>query len=174
MRQRIGRLLRPPWRWMWAAGIAIPLIMGVVLVVLVLMSLTKGAYQPPRLLTARNVQEYRVGAPIYSEQERLWVVRLPDDTMLALSDVDPLSNCAVPWRSDYEFMGKKGWFHEVCRGSTYDLEGRCFAGPCTAGLNRFGVILENTEVLVNLTDLKAGPARDDSATPLNPGDTSTP
>ena len=168
--QQIGRLLAPGWRWLYAVGLGVPLIAGGVLLVLVLMSFTKSAYQPPHLLTARTVLDYHVGSPVYSEQERLWVVRLPDDRMLALSDVDPLSNCSVPWRSDYEFMGKKGWFHEACFGSTYDLEGRCFGGPCMTGLSRFGVLLQNTEVIVNLDDISPGPAHQDAAIPLNPGD----
>ncbi len=166
--ERIGRLFRPGWRRLWAFGLGVPIIAGIVLVLLVLMSFTRSPYQAPKLVSAGLVEQYKRGAPVYFEQERVWVVRLPDDRMIALYDVNPESSCSTPWRSQYEFMGKTGWFHEACRGSSYDLEGRCFGGPCTVAMSHFGVLLQNTEVIVDLSDLKAGPPRDDNAVPLTP------
>jgi hypothetical protein len=98
----------------------------------------------------------------------VWVVRTPEDIMYALYDVDPLSNCATPWWPELEHMGTKGWFKDACRGSLYDLEGNCFGGPCEVGLSRFEVVLNYSGVVVNLTDLRAGPARDDGAEPVTP------
>lgn len=165
---QIGRVFRPGMRWLWAVGLLIPLMMGVFLLALVAMSFTKDAYVPPQLVTAGTVEEYERGAPIYFEAERVWVVRTPDDIMLALYDVDPASNCSVPWRPGLEHLGRTGWFHDACRGSLYDLEGRCFGGSCTTGLSRFEVVLNGATVVVNLTDLRAGPVRDDERDPVRP------
>jgi len=165
---QIGRVFRPGIRWLWGLGLLIPLLMGAFLLVLVLMTFTKDPYEPPQLVTAGSVEQYEQGDPKYFEAERVWVVRTPNDEMYALYDVDPLSNCTVPWWNDVEHLGRAGWFKDACRGSLYDLEGRCFGGPCETGLSRFPVTLNGSTIVVNLTDLNAGPARDDSAGPLNP------
>jgi nitrite reductase/ring-hydroxylating ferredoxin subunit len=163
--QQWERLFRPGFRRLWAAGLLIPLIMGGVLVALVLMSFTREPYKPPELITANTVAAYERGAPVYFEDERLWVVRTANDEMIALYDVDPHSSCATPWWKDYEHLGQKGWFQDACRGSLYDLEGRCFGGPCEVGLSRFDVSLNGSTVVVNLTKLSPGPTRDDSLEP---------
>ena len=164
----IGRVFRPGFRWMWAAGLIIPLTAGVFLLALIMLSFTRSPWKPPELITANTLEAYTIGEPVYFEQERLWVVRTPDDVMIALYDVDPLSSCTTPWWSGQEFMGKTGWFQDACRGSHYDLEGRCFGGPCEVGLSRLGVTLNGLTVVVNLTDLESGPVRDDSLTPVSP------
>ncbi len=166
--ENIGRVFRPGVRRLWAAGLLIPLTAGIFLVGLIALSFTREPWQPDRLVTANSVGDYTVGEPVYFEDERLWVVRTPDDRMIALYDVDPLSSCQTPWWVNEEYMGRKGWFRDACRGSYYDVEGRCFGGPCEIGLSRFDVLLNGTEVVVNLTELKPGPERDDSLTPVNP------
>jgi hypothetical protein len=165
---QLGKAFRPGVRWLWALGLLIPLSMGVFLIALVLMSLTKDTYTPPKLVTAGTISQYERGVPKYFEAERVWVLRTPEDIMMALYDIDPLSNCTTPWWQDLEHLGRKGWFQDACRGSFYDLEGQCFGGPCEVGLSRFEVTLNGREVVVNLTDLRAGPARDDSAEPVTP------
>jgi hypothetical protein len=154
----------------WVIGVlAVPLILGGVLAMAVAMALLtgSGAYEPPQLVSAGSLLNYKPGVPFYVYEERVWVVRLPEtDEMLALYDVDPLSNCAVPYRPDYTYLGRSGWFRDACRGSTYDLAGRCFGGPCEQGLSRFRVFLQVTEVIVDLKDLRAGPPRDTSLTPI--------
>jgi len=164
----IGRVFRPGVRRLWAAGVLIPITAGVFLVALIMLSFTRAPWEPPELITANTLEAYTVGQPVYFEEERLWVVRTPENVMLALYDVDPLSSCTTPWWSDKEYMGRTGWFQDACRGSFYDLEGRCFGGPCEVGLSRLGVTLNGLTVVVNLTKLEPGPPRDDSLTPVNP------
>ncbi|MDO8615606.1 MAG: hypothetical protein Q7T33_07705 [Dehalococcoidia bacterium] len=159
---------RRGWRWLWAAGLGFPLLMGVVLVALVLIALSKGAYVPPTLFSAGYGDQYQVNRPVYFENERFWLVELESGKFVALYDFDPQTRCTVPWRPDYELMGRKGWFRDACEGSTYDLEGRCFAGPCRRGLDRLGVFLQSTQVIVKLTDLEEGPPVDSDAQPVNP------
>ena len=165
----ISTVVRPAWRRLSTLGIAIPLLMGVVLVALVLMSFTRDAYEPPELVTAGTVHQYQPGEPKLFESEKIWMVRLPGtDQMLALYGADPVSHCLATWDPTWVFRGVTGWFRDTCRGSTYDLQGNCFDGPCTAGLSRFNVTLQQADVIVSLTDLEPGPPRDDSAEPLAP------
>ena len=165
----IGTVVRPAWRRLSTLGIAIPLLMGVVLVALVLMSFTRDAYEPPELVTAGTVSQYEPGEPKYFEDEKIWMVRLPEtDVMLALYGVDPASRCIVPWTPAHELNGVRGWFVDACRGSAYDLQGNCFDGPCDRGLSRFKVTLQQADVIVSLTGLEPGPPRDDAAEPLAP------
>ena len=168
MNGALARLLRPGSgiRWLWAMGLGVPLLLGVVLVALVLMSLSRGVYTPPTLFEVGMVTDFEPGMPRYFENERIWVVRLPSDGFLALYDVDPTSRCSVPWRPRFEFQGQAGWFHDACRGSVYDLRGQCFDGPCTRGLDRFGVLRQANEVIVDLTSVEEGAAVDPRATPV--------
>jgi hypothetical protein len=165
---QIGRVFRPGFRWMWGAGLLIPLTIGLFLVALIALSFTREPWEPDELLTAQTVGDYTVGQPVYFEDERLWVVRTENDEMLALYDVDPLSSCTTPWWQDLEHMGQQGWFKDACRGSLYDYEGRCFGGPCEVGLSRLGVTLNGVTVVVNLTEVTPGPPRDDSLEPAKP------
>jgi len=165
----IQTIVRPAWRRLSTLGIAIPLLMGAVLVVLVLLSFTRDGYRPPELVTAGSISQYEPGEPKLFESEKIWMVRLPEtDTMLALYGADPVSRCLATWDSTWAFRGVTGWFRDTCRGSTYDLQGHCFDGPCDRGLSRFAVTLQQADVIVSLSDLEPGAPRDDGAEPLAP------
>lgn len=141
--------------------------MGALLVVLILMSFTRDAYEPPELVTAGTVGQYEPGEPKLFEAEKIWMVRLPEtDQMLALYGADPISRCLATWDPAWQFRGTTGWFRDTCRGSTYDLAGNCFDGPCTEGLSRFKVTLQQADVIVSLTELEPGAPRDDTAKPI--------
>lgn len=164
-------MLRPgqKLRWLWGVGLGLPIMLGGVLVVGILISLFTGNhYKPPERLDVGLETNYVVNAPKYFETERIWIVRLDETNFEALYDRDPHSNCTVPWTPGLEFMGKRGWFHDACQGSLYDLLGRCYNGPCEVGLERFPAVVENGRVFAKLQELSRGPARDLSATPLNP------
>lgn len=163
----IQTVFRPAWRRLSSLGLAIPLLMGVVLVVLVLMSFTRDAYEPPELVTAGTIGQYEPGEPKLFEDEKIWMVRLPEtDQMLALYGADPVSRCLATWDPTWQFRGITGWFRDTCRGSTYDLAGNCFDGPCDRGLSRFKIILQQADVIVSLTDLEPGAPRNDTAEPV--------
>ncbi len=66
-------------------------------------------------------------------------------------------------------MGKKGWFRDACSGSTYDLTGACFDGPCDYGLNTLDLrIDDNQHVIVDLRQGHHGILRTDNGDPVNP------
>ncbi len=163
----IRTVVRPAWRRLSTLGLAIPLVMGVVLVALVAMSFTRHAYKAPELVTAGTVHQYQPGEPKLFESEKIWMVRLPGtDEMLALYGADPVSHCLATWDPTWVFRGITGWFRDTCRGSTYDVAGNCFDGPCDRGLSRFKVTLQQADVIVSLTDLEPGVPRDDTAAPV--------
>ncbi len=133
---------------------------------------------PPRPIAVGEAEEFASGSVTTFGEEEFHLVRLPDGEFLALSMLDPhgklmveeglaQSPCLVPWRSEFVFLGQKGWFRNPCHGETYDLTGKCFVGPCPRGLDRFPVTVTDGEVEVNVSELILGPARS-GVVPVNP------
>ena len=165
--QRLNPLNRG-WRWLNSMGLAIPLIAGLVLTLLIALLLVSNRYQAPEEVSAGPVTDYEVGAPIFFEDERFWIVKMPGNEIIALYDRDPVTGCTVPWDPNHRFMGVTGWFRDACSGSTYDYSGACFDGQCGIGLNRLNVRIEGGEVFVDPRDGVSGALRDDTAEPLSP------
>lgn len=78
------------------------------------------------------------------------VVRLDDGGVRALYAKDPHLGCWVPWRPDFEFEGRRGWFRNPCHGETYDITGRRIPGPSPRDLDRFPVRVEGGRVIVRV------------------------
>lgn len=55
-------------------------------------------------------------------------------------------------------FGHKGWFRNPCYGEMYDLTGRCFAGPCVRGMDRYPVAIDGGNVRVDVAHQILGPA----------------
>jgi len=106
--------------------------------------------------------------PVRFAEDRFWLVKLSSGEVLALWQADPNDGCTVPWRPDFDFLGHKGWFRNPCHAQTYDLAGRCFAGPCPRGLDRFPTEITDGRVRVNVREAVAGPPFDAGAQPLAP------
>jgi nitrite reductase/ring-hydroxylating ferredoxin subunit len=134
---------------------------------------------PARVMNVGAVDDFAPGSVTTFREREFHLVRLPDGEFLALSMLDPhektiaeqglvQSPCLVPWRPDFEFMGRQGWFRNPCHGETYDLAGRCFAGPCPRGLDRFPVAVRDGQVQVDVNELILGPPSDGRATPVSP------
>ena len=158
------------FRWVWAMGLGVPILGGLVIVALVMMSLyTGGVYQAPVTIDAGNAAAFPVSAPKFFEAQRFWAVKLPSGEILGLYDRDPITGCTVPWDAKYVLNGKAGWFRDACSDSTYDLQGACFSGPCQVGLNRMKVQVENGDIVVYLREQGVrGPARSANGPSLNP------
>jgi nitrite reductase/ring-hydroxylating ferredoxin subunit len=156
------------WRWLNRFGLAVPLIIGLVLVVIVAITAISPRYHTPGKVDAGSPDQYAIGEPHYFEEQRFWLVHLPSDEFVALYDRDPATGCSLPWGSGYEFMGKTGWFRDACSGSIYDLTGACFGGPCNVGLNRLNVTLVDDELIVDPRDGPHGAFKSDNGDPVNP------
>jgi len=134
---------------------------------------------PPGSLLVARAEDFAPASVTTFPEMEFHLVRLPDGDFLALSMLDPHdkilveqglapSPCLVPWRPEFNFMGRKGWFRNPCHGETYDLTGRCFAGPCPRGLDRFTVTVRAGQVAVHVDELILGPPPDDRSTPVSP------
>jgi len=91
-----------------------------------------------------------------------------DGGLLALWQKCPHLGCTVPYRSDFNFLGRTGWFRCPCHGSTYTKEGGILvAGPAPRPLDRFSIeVLEDNSIVVNtgVTVAETGDADNPSKT----------
>lgn len=155
-----ANMLQRPWnalRWLWAMGLGLPLLLGLVLLIGIAISFLTPRRDTSELIQVGPFDRFQVASPVLFEEEGIWIVRRENDEILALYDRDPVSSCRVFWRPSFEFMGRAGWFQDSCLGSIYDVEGHCVEGPCRRGLDRFDVFRQAASVIVNLADLEPGP-----------------
>ena len=117
----------------------------------------RGQPGPPPLLDAGSVDDLQVNEPIRILEGRFWLVKLESGEILALSQRSTHLGCTVPWRSDFKFQGRVGWFRDPCSGSTWDLEGKLAFGPAFRGLDRHPVHVEYGRILVDTETRICGP-----------------
>lgn len=95
--------------------------------------------------------ETNVPVRVIRGDAKMWVVRLGTGEVLALSSRDAHPNgCMINWRSDFEFDNHRGWFRELCLGSTYALNGVKIFGPSPRGMNRWPARVYGNDVQVYL------------------------
>ena len=88
--------------------------------------------------------------------------------LLALWRRGPHLGCTVPWRADFTFLGRTGWFRCPCHGSTYTKEGGILvAGPSPRPLDRFPVEVKEDGSIVVTTGVSAA----EKGSPENPSKT---
>ena len=72
--------------------------------------------------------DYALASVVYRSTDGLFVVRLPDGEVIALSDVDPHNppggECRVSFRPDLAGADGYGRFFDICSGAMYDISGR--------------------------------------------------
>jgi cytochrome b6-f complex iron-sulfur subunit len=102
------------------------------------------------------------GEPVRNFEGRFWLVHLPagvtpngeqtEGGVLALWQKCPHLGCTVPWRPDFTFLGRKGWFRCPCHGSTYTKEGgvRVF-GPAPRSMDLFRIEVNQDGSITVLT-----------------------
>ena len=103
-----------------------------------------------------SVDAYSVGSVTTVEEGAFHLVRLNDETFIALSWTDShFRRCTVPWKPDFVWpdpdtgQPKEGWFRDPCAGSTYDKEGHRVFGPASRDLDRYVVSIADDRVFVN-------------------------
>lgn len=127
--------------------------------------------------------------PLRIVEGRFWLVNLEAGVtpngektpggVLALWQKCPHLGCTVPWRPDFEYQARKGWFRCPCHGSTYTKEGGVIVfGPAPRPLDVFPVEVQGDGSLIvqtgrafEGTGSAGNPGR---ATPLEPGNTTPP
>jgi len=118
------------------------------------------------------------GEPIRVVEGKFWLLNLPagvtpngEETpggLLALWQKCPHLGCTVPWRPDFVFAGRKGWFRCPCHGSTYSKEGgvRVF-GPAPRSMDRFPIDVQGSGNII----VQTGNAQAQKGGPDNPANT---
>jgi cytochrome b6-f complex iron-sulfur subunit len=78
--------------------------------------------------------------------------------LLALWHKCPHLGCSVPWRSDFEYGGSKGWYRCPCHGSTYTKgAGLLVFGPAPRPLDTMAIeVKDNGDVVVNTGAITKG------------------
>ena len=100
--------------------------------------------------------------PVAIPEGRFFLVNLPPGTtpngeetpggLLAMWRKCPHLGCTVPWRADFTFLGRTGWFRCPCHGSTYTKEGGILvAGPAPRPLDLFDLEVQDDKSVVVTT-----------------------
>ena len=84
----------------------------------------------------------------------------------------------MPYRPDFVWDGRPGWFRNPCHGETYDMAGQRVFGPSPRDLDRLALEIRDGAVYVNPNAITRGPippTRDPaSITPAPPPPTPAP
>lgn len=144
---------------------------------------TKGGFGGPLPVTADRVP-LEGGDPVVIPEGRFFLLNLVAGTtpngektpggLLALWRKCPHLGCTVPWRPEFEFAARKGWFRCPCHGSTYTKEGGIIvAGPAPRPLDVFPLEIQKDKSLIVQTGRKyefTGSTRNPSrSVPYQPG-----
>jgi cytochrome b6-f complex iron-sulfur subunit len=94
--------------------------------------------------------------------------------LLALWRKCPHLGCTIPWRPDFVFQGRKGWFRCPCHGSTYTKEGGIIVfGPAPRPMDVFPIEVQDDGSIVVQTGRQfegtGSPQNPARAVPLQPG-----
>ena len=142
----------------------------------------------PIPVTKDRIPQQPGADPIRIVEGRFWLVNLPAGVtpngeqtqggLLALWQKCPHLGCTVPWRPEFEFQGRKGWFRCPCHGSTYTHEGGVLvAGPAPRPMDVFPLEVKEDLSIVVQTGLakaiKGGPQNPGRAAPYQPGSATT-
>ncbi len=88
--------------------------------------------------------------------------------LLALWRKCPHLGCTVPWRADFNFLGRTGWFRCPCHGSTYTKEGGILvAGPAPRPMDVFPLEVQednSIKVTTGVTAAEKGGSENPSKT----------
>lgn len=132
-----------------------------------------GAFGMPHAVPASEVP--KAGAdPVRFPTGRFYLAHLDSGQegsaggLLALYQKCPHLGCTVPWRRDFQFGGRPGWFRCPCHGSTYTRgAGILVFGPAPRSLDTMKVeVKENGDIVVNTGEItKGGPDNPSRAVP---------
>jgi nitrite reductase/ring-hydroxylating ferredoxin subunit len=86
----------------------------------------------------------------YVATGRLYVTN-PGDTLFALSQKCPHLGCRVP------FCNSSGRFECGCHGSVFDLGGEWIQGPAPRGMDRYPVVVQDGQVVIDTSTVLPGP-----------------
>lgn len=111
-----------------------------------------------RIVDGGRLADLTIGQPeqlVVPELPLIYLVRLDEKNVIALIAKDTFRGCTTPWRPNFSFEGKTGWFIDPCSSyARYDIEGNCGRGFCPRGLDQYPVEIRGNYIRIN-----ANPAR---------------
>ena len=103
----------------------------------------------PKWVDAGGAESLTVNEPVRNTEGRFWLVKLESGEIIALSQRSTHLGCTVPWRPDFQFQGRKGWFRDPCGGSTWDIDGKITFGPAPRSMDRYRIEIRDDRVFVD-------------------------
>ena len=115
--------------------------------------------------------------PVHIVEGRVWLVNIPAGEadspggLLALYQKCPHLGCTVPWRAEFDFGGRKGWFRCPCHGSTFTKEGGVLvSGPSPRPLDTMSITFKPTgDIIVQTGQIREG-GQDNPKRAVSPGE----
>jgi cytochrome b6-f complex iron-sulfur subunit len=107
-------------------------------------------------------------APVYNGSGRFYIVpwagKVTEDADypadgVASEGIMPLYQRCVHLGCRVPFCGSSKWFECPCHGSKYNFAGEYQLGPAPRGMDRFKMVIENGNVMVNTAEVVLGPPR---------------
>ncbi len=139
--------------------LALPLAFAALIAVIIAFAWPTGPkVEPARWVDAGTADALAVNERVRNVQGRFWLVKLQTGEIIALSQrstYDPRP-CTVPWRPDFEFQGRKGWFRDPCSGTTWDINGQIMFGPAPRSMDRYRVDVRDGRIFVDVGTLFCG------------------
>ena len=89
------------------------------------------------------------GWRVVSEKSTAWVVKLPDNNVVAYAPQCTHLGCAYHWEEP------RSQFVCPCHESRFSIDGKVLAGPASRPLDRYTVRVENSKLLIGSTIRKA-------------------
>lgn len=148
-----------------------------------------GGFGGPIPVTPDRIPQQPGSEPVVIPEGRFFLLNLEAGTtpngektpggLLALWRKCPHLGCTVPWRGDFVFGGRQGWFRCPCHGSTYTKEGGIIvAGPAPRPLDVFPIEVQKDKSIIVQTGRQfegTGSVQNPSrAIPLEPGNKTPP
>jgi cytochrome b6-f complex iron-sulfur subunit len=103
-------------------------------------------------ISVGDIADFAEGTATYVPAGRMYVVNTQKQ-VFALSQKCPHLGCKIP------FCESSGRFECACHGSIFDLAGEFIAGPTPRGMDRYDVVLDGRNVVVDTGHLTQGPDR---------------
>lgn len=167
--ESVPEVTRPRSTWKVLGSVVLALVVGLVLVGLCVSAVTpdRTLEVPRRDLGVDAPRFYPLpsfGADSEGRTFGVWLVLRDDGSVDAFYARDPRSGCYLPWRPEFTFEGRNGWFRDPCHGSTYTLEGEPVFGPVARGVDQYDTEVDRTTVTVDLEQIRLGECRPDITT----------
>jgi hypothetical protein len=89
----------------------------------------------------------------------VWIVQSPEGGVRAFFSRNVGSTCTVEWLPNEQVASTTGIFRDRCDGSAFAIDGTPLSGQTPRHLDHFEVLVEPSEVIVNVRSIYIGECR---------------